>query len=515
MIRSFLTVSSGTLASRLLGFARDSALAALLGAGPVADAFLAAFQVVNVVRRLLTEGGLNAALVPAWLRVRESAGAVAAAAFAGRVLGTVTVALIVIPGALAILIPLLIPEPPSGSAGRETLQLAIDYGRLMLPYLAFAGPVTVMMALLNAQGRFALTAFSPLLFNIALIAVMAVLLLSQPGAAQAAQIIAATVGVAGLLQITTLILLRGENVATPLRFSLDTEIRGFLAKAVPGMMASSAPQLLMVAGAIIASASPSAVSWLYFANRLIELPLGIVGVAMGTVLIPELARAVRGEDHRAVAHAESRGLELAVGLALPATLGLMVLSEPIVRLLFEHGAFTSADTAATARALMWLTLALPAHVLVKALSPAFFAREDTVTPLLATLKGVVLTIAAAFLLGHWFDADGIAAAIALGAWSIALSLVRRVAETFGFSIDAEARRRLPRIVMAALAMGALLWIATRYLPGLASGAHGLVQAVLLLVVIAAGIAAYALFLQVFGVAGWRDAVNAVRAKQAR
>ena len=515
MIRSFLTVSSGTLASRLLGFVRDSALAALLGAGPVADAFLAAFQVVNVVRRLLTEGGLNAALVPAWLRVRETGGAVAAAAFAGRVLGTVTVALIVVPGVLAILIPLLIPEPAPGPAGRETLQLAIDYGRLMLPYLAFAGPATVMMALLNAQGRFALTAFAPLLFNIALIAVMAVLLLAQPGTAEGAHFIAATVGVAGLLQLATLIVLRGDTVASPLEFSFDKEIRGFLAKAVPGMMASSAPQLLMVVGAIIASSSPSAVSWLYFANRLIELPLGIVGVAMGTVLIPELTRGVRGGDHTAVAHAESRGLELAVGLALPATLGLMVLSEPIVRLLFEHGAFTAADTAATARALMWLTLALPAHVLVKALSPAFFAREDTMTPLLATLKGVVLAIAAAFLLGYWYGADGVAAAIALGAWSMALSLIRRGAETFGFSIDTEARRRLPRIVMAALAMGALLWMATRFLPALTSGAHGLVQAAVLLIVIAAGIAAYGLFLRLFGVTGWRDAVNAIRAKQAR
>ena len=156
----------------------------------------------------------------------------------------------------------------------------------MLPYLAFAGPATVMMALLNAQGRFALSAFSPLLFNIALISVMAVLLVSQPGAADAAHIIAAAVGVAGLLQFSVVVLLRGDDVASPLRMSFDKEIRGFLAKAVPGMMASSAPQLLLVAGAIIASSSPSAVSWLYFASRLVELPLGIVGVAMGTVLIP-------------------------------------------------------------------------------------------------------------------------------------------------------------------------------------------------------------------------------------
>jgi putative peptidoglycan lipid II flippase len=510
MIRSFLTVSTGTLASRLLGFARDSLLAALLGAGAVADAFLAAFQLVNVIRRLLTEGGLNAALVPAWLRVRESGGAAAAAAFAGRVLGSIACLVIVASALLALAMPLVMSVLAPGFVGRETLQLATDNARLMLPYLAFAGPVTVMMALLNAQGRFVLTAFSPLLFNIALIAVMAALLVAKPDAARAAQIIAATTGIAGLLQLSVLVLRRGETIAAPLRLSLDKEIRGFLAKAAPGMMASSAPQLLMIAGAIIASSSPSAVSWLYFAGRLVELPLGIVGVAMGTVLIPELTRAVRGEDRAAVAHAESRGLELAVGLALPATFGLIVLSEPIVRLLFEHGAFTSADTAATARALIWLTLALPAHVLVKALSPAFFAREDTMTPLVATLKGVVLAIAAAFLLGHWFGADGIAAAIALGAWSTAFSLIRRGAETFGFSIDAAARRRLPRIALCALAMGMLLWCAARFAPALGSGAHGLVQAVMLLIAISAGIAIYGLFLRLFGVAGWREAVNAIR-----
>src|SRR6187399_729997 len=198
MIRSFLTVSSGTLASRLLGFVRDSALAALLGAGAVADAFLAAFQLVNVVRRLLTEGGLNAALVPAWLRVRETEGAVAAATFAGRVLGTITLALIAATALLALLMPLVITALAPGFSGRETLQLATDNARLMLPYLAFAGPVTVMMALLNAQGRFVLTAFSPLLFNITLIAVMAWLVIFPQDAAHAAQIVAATVGIAGL-----------------------------------------------------------------------------------------------------------------------------------------------------------------------------------------------------------------------------------------------------------------------------------------------------------------------------
>src|ERR1700682_599608 len=176
MIRSFLTVSTGTLASRLLGFARDAMIAALLGTGAVADAFLVAFQLVNVVRRLLTEGALNAALVPAWLRVRETEGAVAAAAFAGRVLGTVSAALLAAAALIGLLMPYVITALAPGFAGHPALQLAVDDARLMLPYLAFAGPGTVMLALLNAQSRFAFTAFSPLLFNVALIAAMMVLL---------------------------------------------------------------------------------------------------------------------------------------------------------------------------------------------------------------------------------------------------------------------------------------------------------------------------------------------------
>ena len=510
MIRSFLTVSSGTLASRLLGFARDSGIAALLGAGPVADAFLVAFQLVNVVRRLLTEGALNAALVPAWLRLRETGGAGAAAAVAGRVLGTVSAALIVATALIGLLMPLVMTALAPGFAGTPALQLAVDDSRLMLPYLAFAGPVAVMMALLNAQGQFALTAFSPLLFNIALIAVISALLGWRQDAASAALIVAGTVGIAGLLQLSILLLRRGGGLATPLRISFGADMRGFLRQAIPGMIASSAPQLLVVGGAIIASSSPAAVSWLYFANRLIELPLGIVGVAMGTVLVPELTRSLRADDATAVAHAESRGLELAVGLALPAMLGLIVLREPVVGLLFQHGAFTASDTAATAQALLWLSLGLPAHVLVKALSPAFFARHDTLTPLWATLKGFAVAIASALVLGRLFGASGIAASIALGAWSSALALIRRGASTFGFSIDAAARRRLPRMAAAALAMAGLLWLAMRLAPAPASGTNGLAQAIVLVILIVAGIAVYGLFLRLFGVTGWREAVSAFR-----
>src|SRR5436305_1571199 len=460
MIRPVLTGSTGTLASRLLGFVRDALVAALLGAGPVADAFLVAFQGINVIRRALTEGSLNAALVPAWLRVQHVEGAAAAATFAGRVLGSVGLAMLLAAAVIGLAMPLVIMALAPGFAGSTTLTLAVDNARLMLPYLAFAGPVAVVTGLLNAQHRFAIAAFSPILFNLALIGVMLALLQWRRDAADAAPIIAATVGAAGLLQLVMLAApAGGSKSAGQLRVSFDASMRGFFLKGMAGMVANSGPQLLIMAGAIIASSAPSAVSWLYFANRLIELPLGIVGTAMGTVLVPELARAIGAGDKAALAAAESRGLELAVGLALPAALGLIVLREPIVRALFEHGAFLAADTAATAQALALLAFGLPAHVLGKALSPAFFARGDTATPLVAALKAFAVAIILSIVLGQICGIAGIAAGVACGAWSNAFSLVRRGAASFGFSLDAAARRRLPRIAIAALSMGGAVWLA--------------------------------------------------------
>jgi putative peptidoglycan lipid II flippase len=514
MIRSFLTVSTGTLASRLLGFVRDSMIAALLGTGPVADAFLVAFQMVNVVRRLLTEGALNAALVPAWLRLRETDGAAAAAAFAGKVLATVSAALLALSALIGLLMPLVLTALAPGFRGEETLRLAIDDARLMLPYLAFAGPSTVMLALYSAQSRFAVTAFSPLLFNIALIAVMIALVPARPEAGLVARALAATVGIAGFLQLLILFARRNRGIASPLRVSFTAEMRGFFGRAIPGMVANAAPQLLIVGGAIIASASPSAVSWLYFANRLVELPLGIVGGAMGTVLVSELARAYRGGEVAAIASAQSHALELATGLALPATLGLAVLNEPIVRLLFEHGAFTSEDTRATAQALVWLALALPAHVLTKALSPSFFAREDTATPLRASLIGLVAAIGAAFLLERAFGASGIAAGLALGAWASTVALIRSGAAAFGFSLLPATPGRLVRIVLAAVLMSGLLDLAAR-LPALHPTAHGLALALALALLIAGGVAIYLVLLALFGVATWRQAVEAIRSGKPR
>jgi putative peptidoglycan lipid II flippase len=515
MIRSLLTVSTGTLASRLLGFARDSMIAALLGTGPIADAFLVAFQIVNVVRRLLTEGALNAALVPAWLRLRETEGERGAASFAGTVLATTSAALL----ALSLLIGWFMPQVLSalapGFAGTQTLQFAVDDARLMLPYLAFAGPSTVMLALLAAQSRFGLTAFSPLMFNIALIAVMAALILIKADDAFTAHALAATIGIAGFLQLLILVSpRRSGNIAAPLRVSFRADMRCFFSRAIPGMVANSAPQLLIVGGAIVASSSPSAVSWLYFANRLIELPLGIVSVAMGTVLVSKLTQSLRNGDKAANAQAHSHALELAAGLTLPATLGLIVLSEPIVRLLFEHGAFTAEDSSKTARALVLLASALPAHVLTKALSPSFFAREDTATPLQASLIGLTVAIVAAFLLNRLFGPTAIAGAIAAGAWASALLLIRRGATSFGFLLLPATRGRLIRIAAAAAAMAAPLRLAT-YLPALHAPGPGLSQAVAIALTISGAVAIYILLLGLFGVANWRATAHAIRLSRPR
>jgi putative peptidoglycan lipid II flippase len=276
------------------------------------------------------------------------------------------------------------------------------------------------------------------------------------------------------------------------------------------MVANAGPQFLIVGGAIIASSSPAAVSWLYFANRLIELPLGMVGVAMGTVLVPELTRAIRGNDRQALMQAQSRGAELATALVLPAALGLILLSTPIIRVLFEHGAFTAADTTATARALSILALGLPAHVLVKVLAPAFFAREDTKTPLMATIFGIATAVVCGMFFGRAYGVSGVAASISLGAWFCAGVLAWRGSATFGFAIDATAQKRLPRIAVCAAAMGAMLFLAESFVSPVTATAGFAAQITILGGLVAAGISFYGLLLDLFGVVSWGEAIGNLR-----
>jgi putative peptidoglycan lipid II flippase len=519
LARNIATVGFATVLSRALGFVRDMTIAALLGAGVRADAFFVGFQIVNLVRRLLAEGALNAALVPLYLRARDRGGEDAAAAFAGGLIGTAVVGL----GALAIVCALLMPLvilvlAPGFHAGGPRSAIAIDLTRLMLPYLVFAGPLAVLIGVLNANNRFAVAAFTTAVFNVVVLAALALVLGAGTGNSDASvRVLAGGIAAAGAAQVLLVACAIGagrERVA-PIRVRLDGDMRHFLRLAVPGLIANGIPQITIIAGVMVASSSRSTVSWLYYAHRLMELPLGIVGIAIGTVLVPALAHALRSGDRAEVTAAESRGLELALGLALPAAVALVVLAQPVVQVLFERGAFTASDAAATAAALTAFALGLPGHVLVKAFSPVFFAREDTATPMRATLAGLAVAVAGSLLLFPSLGHVGVAIAITLAGWTTAAVLAWLIARHIGFAVDAMARRRLPRIAAAAFIMGAVVALARvplePWLAGSDAGTPGtLGEAAALSLLVVLGLASYAVCLRVLGVATVGDLVSAAR-----
>jgi len=490
-------VSAGTLGSRLSGFVRDALLAALLGAGGIADAFLLAFQLINVARRLLSEGALNGVLVPAYLRIQATMGEATARAFAGRALGTIGLAVLALALLLGLTAPYLLMLMASGFGEQPALQLSVDTLRLMLPYLAFAGPVAVMAAALNAHDRVALTSFSPVLFNLMMITAIASLLLGGWNEQSSALALAATVGVAGCLQLAFLGL-SGTRYATPIRVSRDEDMRTLFRRALPGMIAQSGPQLLLVVGAVTASASPAAVSWLYFASRLIELPLGLVGAATGAVLVPKLSSAASETTEKA--ETSSTALQLAFGLALPASVGLGLLATPVVQLLFEHGAFTADDTRATALALTILATALPALVLAKPLTAIFLAREETRQPLLATLAGAGVTLVASEFTHPLYGYAAVAGSISLGAWLITIWLAVALARSNALPVDTAAIRSFAFIVLATALMEVAVASAQRII---GAGDDTLNRATTLTALIALGMIAYVACLRLFGVVKFR------------
>jgi putative peptidoglycan lipid II flippase len=262
---------------------------------------------------------------------------------------------------------------------------------------------------------------------------------------------------------------------------------------------------------MVASISEGAVSWIYYANRLIELPLGIVGIAVGTVLVPAFSHAVRSGNRDELSAVESRGLELALGLSLPAAFALVILAKPIVGALFQRGAFTTADTAATALALAVFALGLPGHVLVKAFSPVFFAREDTKTPMHAALVGLIVAVIGSVTLLPIAGHAGVAAAIALSGWAGALFLGWRIRRRIGFSLDADARKRLPRIVLAALIMAVALAVMHQSVaPLLLPPTSTALRVGLLAALIGGGLLWYACLLQALGVVQLKDLARFAR-----
>jgi putative peptidoglycan lipid II flippase len=513
LARDITTVGSATLMSRLLGFGRDVGIAALLGAGVFSDAFFAVLQIVNFFRRLLAEGALNAAFVPMWLRIKQAEGASGAFRFFYDVFRTMALAVVALAligmlfaGAVIILLA------PGFDGERHAL--AADYLQVAAPYVALAGAVAVIAAALNAEGRVTAVAIGTVAFNVVLLLVLAWIAVFAPlQPSFTAAILAHAIVLAGLTQlvVTGVGFVRLKPIPSRAPTGASSQAWRFFALAVPGLLAAGIPQLKLIAGAMIASSSPAAVSWLYYANRLYELPLGVASIATAAVLVPTIAAAVRDGEREGIAARQSRGFEIALGLALPAAVAFAVLAEPIARVLFERGAFGAGDTAAVAAALAAICVGLPGHALEKVLGAVSSAHEDTRTPMLAALAGLATAVAGSLALFPGYGHVGVAAAIGMSGWVGATLLAVILRRRGWLALDRAAARRLPRIVAATLVMGLTVFAAHALLAS-AFGAGGsqLLRLIALALLVVIGLAVYLASIELFGVARLRDLLGALR-----
>ena len=490
------------MASRVLGFVRDILIARYLGAGPVADAFFVAFKFPNFFRRLFAEGAFNAAFVPQFAGTLETEGRDAARAFAERTLAVLLSVLLPfvllaqtgMPYLMVVLAPGFVGDP-------EKFALAVELTRLTFPYLLFMALVALMGGVLNSLERFQAAAAAPILLNIVLISALVLL---RDRFATTGHALAWGVAVAGAAQFVMLVFAtRAAGMALGLpRPRLTPQVRKVLRLMVPGAIGAGVVQINLVIDIILASTLPvGSISYLYYADRVNQLPLGVVGVAVGIALLPLLSRQLRAGDGAAAHDSQNRAIELSLLLTVPAAAALIAIAGPIVAVLFQRGAFDQASSVATARALTAFAIGLPAYVLIKALGPGFFAREDTVTPVKIAAAAVIFNVAAALVLMQFLAHVGIALATALSAWgnagALAFLLHRR-----GFLVpDARLKRRLPRITIAAALMAVALWAAAEWWLAAPLAGTLVVKAAALAALVVGGLAVFAVLALATGAAG--------------
>ena len=504
LLRSIATVGGYTMISRVLGFARDILIAALLGAGPVADAFFVAFKLPNFFRRLFAEGAFNAAYVPLFTAHLSEDGTESARRFASEVLSVLIVTLLLFCTALQIFMPwAMYVFAPGFAADPAKFDLAVELTRITFPYLLFISLVSQLGGVLNSLGRFAAAAATPILLNLALIGALLGLtpFVETPGHA-----LAWGVAIAGVLQFLWLIeACRRADMSFRLpRPSLSPRVRRLLVLIAPGAIGAGVVQINLLIGVVIASLLPSgSVSFLYYADRVNQLPLGVIGVAVGTALLPLMSRQLRAGDDGAAMASLNRSLEFSLLLTVPAAAALIAIPGPIISVLFERGAFTAGATAATADALVAYSIGLPAYVLIKVLAPGFFAREDTVTPVKVAAFCVVVNIAASLALMGPMSHVGVALATAIAAWVNAILLAWLLARRGFLVLDDRLKSKLPRIGAATIGMAALLvggvWgLAPMFDGGTAERGAALV------ILIAGGLLAYGVLSLVTGAAATAD-----------
>ena len=504
LLRAAATVGSYTLVSRVLGFIRDILTAALLGAGPVADAFFVAQRLPNLFRSLFAEGAFSAAFVPLASGALAEGGNAAARDFAEEAFAVLFAALLVFVGAGEIFMPWVLRAiAPGFERDPAKFRLVVDLTRITFPYLLFISLTALQGGLLNTVERFAAPAATPILLNLFLIA--GLLLMAQFGWT-GGHVLAAALTAAGVAQFLWLMASCGRaGVRLRLRRPrLTPRVKETLRIMGPGILGAGVVQLNLVISTALASLLPGgSVSYLYYADRLNQLPLGVVGIAVGTAILPSLSRQVRNGDAAGAVATQNRGVELALLLTLPAAAALIVLAEPILAALFQRGAFGPLQTHATAAALAAYAAGLPAFVLVKVLTPGFFAHRNTKTPVKVAVAALTLNLGLTLVLMQFLAHVGIAIALSASGWMQALTLYTLLGRHGHFRLDRRAARTIPRAAAATAGMALILWGLRDMLAPEIAGPPALRLAALAALVVA-GLLSCALLGLAFGVTDWRD-----------
>lgn len=468
LYRAFATVGGLTMISRLFGFGRDILIARVLGTGAAADAFVVAFQFPNLFRRLFGEGAFNAAFVPLFTSKLSTEGKTQARAFAEEALaGLLSVLLVLSVVAIAAMPWLMYLIAPGFSDTPAKFDLSITMTQITFPYLICMSLVALLSGVLNALGRFSAAAAAPIVLNVVLIIVMLfAVYLNISGASEAGIILAWGVTLAGIAQLLILSI-AAYRAGMGLGFRrprLTPDVRRLVALGVPGVVSGGITQINLLIGGVIASFQDGARAFLYYADRLYQLPLGVVGVAIGVVLLPDLVRHLSQKNEAAALDGQNRSLEFALLLTVPAAAAMLVLANPLISVLFQRGAFTAADVPPTAMALAIFSLGLPAFVMQKVFQPGYFAREDTQTPMRFAAINFAINVVASLSLFAVFSRIGvmphlgIAIATTLAGWVNALQLWRGLVKRGHFKSDARLIRNLPLIGLASAAMGTVLWL---------------------------------------------------------
>ncbi|GAB4153768.1 MAG: murein biosynthesis integral membrane protein MurJ [Sphingomonadales bacterium] len=492
LLRAAASVGGLTMVSRLLGFIRDILIARFLGAGMAADAFFVAFKLPNFFRRLFAEGAFSAAFVPLFAAAHETS-PTEAKRFAQDVLAALLAVLLLFTGLMEMLMPWLVLAITGGFKGAEPekLALAVELTRLTFPFLMLISLVALLAGILNSLGRFAAAAAAPILLNLCLIAAA---LLGRESPALTATTLATAVSVAGLLQFAGLLYaVRRAGIQLRLAWPRFTpRVRELLRVAWPAAIGAGAMQINLLVDTVLATRflPEGSLSYLYYGDRLNQLPIGVIGVAVGTVLLPTLSRQIASSAPEVANHSQNRAMELALFFALPAAAALIALADSLIRVLFERGAFDAAATRATAQALAAYALGLPAYVLVKVLTPGFYARKDTATPVRYAMIAVAVNSVLGVVLMLWLAHVGLALATALAAWLNAGLLYLGLTRRGHFHLDVKMRANGLKMLLAAGVMTAALLALAGLLGGWLQGGGGWAILALALLVMT-GLAVYA------------------------